>query len=277
MGLLIGALLGIAVILAIEYIDDTIKVPEDVETKLKVSVLGVIPKLTRDTTLIEELSISRSKISEAYFTARTSLQFSSPRRHAARAAGDEHQAFPEGKSSSAPRPAQSFAKVGLKVLLIDADMRKPSFTAKEGDGTGLSALLAGGNLSEPKILSTNITNLHLLPSGPIPPNPAELLASANLPRLLAIMRERFDLIVVDGPPILGLADAPAARRGLRRYRGDHRIRRDPPAGGTELDQASARRWRSGDGRGADQVQSEVRRVRLWLRLRLWLQLRLWRR
>jgi capsular exopolysaccharide synthesis family protein len=207
MGLLIGTLLGIAVILAIEYIDDTIKVPEDVETKLKVSVLGVIPKLTRDTTLIEELSISRSKISEAYFTARTSLQFSSPE-GTPRVLLVTSTKPSEGKSSSALGLAQSFAKVGLKVLLIDADMRKPSFTAKEGDGTGLSALLAGGNLSEPKILSTNITNLHLLPSGPIPPNPAELLASQNLPRLLAIMRERFDLIVVDGPPILGLADAP---------------------------------------------------------------------
>ncbi len=154
----------------------------------------------------------------------------------------------EGKSSSALGLAQSFAKVGLKVLLIDADMRKPSFTAKEGDGTGLSALLAGGNLSEPKIA---VDQHHQPAPAPERADPAQPGRAAGqhrtCRRLLAIMRERFDLIVVDGPPILGLADAPLLGAACDGTVVIIQIGRDPSPGGAELDQASARCRRPGDG------------------------------
>ena len=122
----------------------------------------------------------------------------------------------EGKSSTTLALAQSFARLGNNVLLIDADLRKPAFVAGVDRTDGLSKLLTNHEPLRDHVLKTESDNLWLLPCGPLPPNPAELLASPRLKHLIGEAANEFDMVIVDGPPVLGLADAPllgAACRG----------------------------------------------------------------
>jgi capsular exopolysaccharide synthesis family protein len=102
----------------------------------------------------------------------------------------------------------TFAKTGRKALIIDADMRKPSFVAAPGASIGLSGLLTRDEALVDNVVNSATEGLYLLPSGVIPPNPAEILASGRLPELLAEASEFFDIIIVDSPPVLSFADAP---------------------------------------------------------------------
>ncbi len=113
----------------------------------------------------------------------------------------------EGKSSSALAIAQNFARRGRRVLLIDSDLRKPAFKAAS-DRQGLSKLLTTDDQLAAHIVETQHENLWLLPSGPLPPNPADLLSTGRIRKLINEARDAFDLVVIDGPPTLGLADAP---------------------------------------------------------------------
>jgi capsular exopolysaccharide synthesis family protein len=113
----------------------------------------------------------------------------------------------EGKSSSALALAQNFARRGKSVLLVDSDLRKPAFKV-ESDEVGLSKLLTTDDKLEQHVVETQHSNLWLLPSGPVPPNPADLLSTGRLRKIIAEAEERFELVVIDGPPTLGLADAP---------------------------------------------------------------------
>jgi capsular exopolysaccharide synthesis family protein len=206
-GLFAGLLLGFGTAFAIEWIDDTIKTPDDLTNKLGVTPLGVIPTVPKGLAVREQLEDRKSQVSEAYQSVRAALQFSTehgvPRSlliTSTRAA--------EGKSSTALAVAQTLASLGSSVLLIDADLRKPTFRGPTTSSDGLSKLLAGAeNISE-CIHPTELERLFLLPSGPIPPNPAELLASGRFEHVLKEVVEVFDHVVIDGPPVLGLADAP---------------------------------------------------------------------
>ena len=113
----------------------------------------------------------------------------------------------EGKSSSALALAQNFARRGRSVLLIDGDLRKPAFKAAS-DKVGLSKLLTTEDKVRDHLVETQHPNLWLLPSGPIPPNPADLLSTGRIRKIMAEATEQFELVVMDGPPTLGLADAP---------------------------------------------------------------------
>jgi capsular exopolysaccharide synthesis family protein len=113
----------------------------------------------------------------------------------------------EGKSSSALALAQNFARRGKSVLLIDGDLRKPAFRTPT-DRVGLSKLLTTDDRVADHAVETQHSCLWLLPSGPLPPNPADLLSTGRIRRILAEASERFDLVVIDGPPTIGLADSP---------------------------------------------------------------------
>ncbi len=207
LGLVAGLMLGFGAAFGLEWIDDTIKTPDDLGSKLGIAALGIVPAVARGSSVHEHLGDSRSQVSEAYHSVRTALQFSTdhgvPRTlliTSTRAA--------EGKSSSALAIAQTLSNLGASVLLVDADLRKPTFRAPSATSPGLSSLLAGSSDIKDCIHPTDSKGLFLLPSGPIAPNPAELLAS---PRLAAVINDaagRFDHVIVDGPPVLGLADAP---------------------------------------------------------------------
>jgi capsular exopolysaccharide synthesis family protein len=204
---LLGLFIGVALALLFESLDDTLKRPEELERKLGVAVLGVIPKLD-GITVDEALEDTRSAFSEAYRSVRTSLQFSSengvPRCLLVTSSGSG-----EGKSTTALTLARNLAQLGKRVLLIDADLRNPSLHRALGceNSVGLSNYLAGGIKPAAAIRPTKQLRLTFIPSGPLPPNPAELLSGPKLVSLLSLASEKFDQVIIDGPPVMGLADA----------------------------------------------------------------------
>jgi capsular exopolysaccharide synthesis family protein len=207
--LVAGLVFGVLLAFGLEYLDDSIKVPEDVESKLGVPLLGSIPVLEKGVGAKEALADGRSALSEAFYSVRTALQFSTdtgvPRSFLVTSARPS-----EGKSTTALALAQNFARLGMRVLLIDGDLRNPSLHHYVScDNTaGLSNYLIGASNLFDVVQATDRQNLFLMPCGPLPPNPAELLASGKVRGLLAKADEQFDLVVIDGPPIMGLADAP---------------------------------------------------------------------
>jgi capsular exopolysaccharide synthesis family protein len=206
-GLGIGLVLGVASALALEFINDTVKNPDDVRDKLRLASLGVIPKKKGQGSLAEELEDQTSAVSEAYYSLRTSLQFSTEH-GAPKSMLVTSTRAAEGKSSTTLALAQNFARLGNSVLLIDADLRKPAFVTGSEEESGLSKLLTNSDPLRKHVLKTSHDNLSLVPCGQLPPNPAELLASTRLRALIAEAMNEFDMVIVDGPPVLGLADAP---------------------------------------------------------------------
>ena len=207
-GLVFGLMLGVLLALAFEHLDDTLKVPEDLERQLGIAVLGVIPMLKKSTPQAAWMD-QHSAFVEAYRSVRTALQFST-------AAGAPKSilitsATPsEGKTTTALTLARNFAQMGMRVLLIDADLRNPSLhkSLHVANKRGLSNLLAGSARPDDVISTTEDRGLMLMTSGPLPPNPAELLAGSKMLSLLTVAGVKFDRIIIDGPPVLGLADVP---------------------------------------------------------------------
>ncbi|WP_353204007.1 polysaccharide biosynthesis tyrosine autokinase [Sphingomonas sp.] len=206
--LLIGFMIGAGVAFAIEFIDDTIKNPDDVRNRLHLTLLGVVPSVAKGMTMLEALDDPSSAQSEAYLSTRTAIKFTTAGGAPKSLLVTSSQAA-EGKSSSCFAIARGFARLGESVLLIDADMRKPSFSVPTGaEGAGLSSLLASTDDLRKHITQTSVPNLFLLPSGPIPPNPVELLGGMRLREVLAEAEGIFDIVIFDSPPVMGLADAP---------------------------------------------------------------------
>jgi len=207
-GALLGLLFGVLLALGIEHLDDTLKVPEDLEKHLGIAVLGVIP-LLRKTTPQQAWQVQNSAFVEAYRSLRTALQFSTA--NGAPKSILITSATPnEGKSTTAVALARNFAQMGMSVLLIDADLRNPTLHKTFGlhNHHGLSNLLAGAARPDAVIRTTPDKGLMVMTSGPLPPNPAELLAGSKMLSLLTVAGVKFDRIVIDGPPVLGLADVP---------------------------------------------------------------------
>lgn len=201
----LGLIAGLLTALALEFVNDTIKTPDDVRDKLQLPFLGGIPS-SKQPRPVDDLKDPASGVSEAYLSTATALQFV--------AEGGAPKTIlvtstrpAEGKSTSAWALAQSFTRLGKAVLLIDADMRRPAFVTGNPD-VGLSHILTSTGALSDHVLKTDVDGLWILPSGPIPPSPPELIASSRCSSLFAEAAETFDVVVIDGPPILGLADAP---------------------------------------------------------------------
>lgn len=208
-GLLLGLTLGVLAALVVEFFDDTLKSPADIEQRLKLAVLGIIPKLSKHSPG-EAAKDPRSAFSESYRSVRTALQFSTDN-GVPRVLLITSAVAGEGKSTSALTLARNFAQMGKRTLLIDGDLRNPSLHKTLGMHAeiGLSNLLAGGRATLfESVLSTGESGLDVILSGPLPPNPAELLSSSRLVSLLAIGAQSYDQVIIDGPPIMGIADAP---------------------------------------------------------------------
>lgn len=210
--LLIALLGGIAVAAATVFLkdqfDDSIRVPEDVEAKLSLPLLGVVPK-SQGEEPEEALADPKSPISEAYNSLRGSLLYSTS------------QGLPqvilltsaqpsEGKTTSAFAIASSFARMGKSVLLIDADLRRPSLHRRISyrNDRGLSTLLTSNEPLSAVLQPSGQDGLSLLTSGAIPPSPTELLSSLRLEQIVQEAAGQFEMVIIDSPPVLGLADAP---------------------------------------------------------------------
>lgn len=206
---LFGLGLGVIAALVLEALDETVATPDDVEKKLGVPVLGVVPLLEKGRTTSAALADIRSGFSEAYYSLRTALQFSTP--DGAPGSMLVTSARPaEGKSTTAYAVALNLARVGKRVLLVDGDLRNPSMHRVVGveNERGMSNLLSGSSDLQTVVQRTRQENLFFIPCGPLPPNPAELWGGDRLRHFLAEGRNSFDHIVIDGPPVLGFADSP---------------------------------------------------------------------
>ena len=226
LGLLLGLVGGCVAALVLEQLEESVILPAEFQSKLRIPLLGSTPaikaivghkllpsKSSGQMNLGQTLADGQSDLAEAYFSILTAVQFSTSNGAPRTMAITSSQAR-EGKSVTAMALARGLASVGASVLLIDADMRNPSVHRSLGipTGKGLSNLLTGhANLDE-VVHKTEVRGLSIVTAGPIPPNPAELLAGDGLSRTLNAAAETFDHVIFDSPPILGLADAPLIAR-----------------------------------------------------------------
>jgi capsular exopolysaccharide synthesis family protein len=213
-GLMAGLMLGLLLVFLLESLDDSIKFSDEVEKLLAVPLLGVIPKIREKVSLSSIALLAhedpRSHLAEAYRSVRTSLQFSTsegaPRRLVLTSTTKN-----EGKSTSALALAINFAQLGKRVVLMDGDMRNPTVHKLMGmnNAFGLSNYLSGhAGADDQLVQSTRIPNLMVVTSGPIPPSPVDLLTGPRFLELLDTLQAGgVDYIIIDGPPVLGLADA----------------------------------------------------------------------
>jgi non-specific protein-tyrosine kinase len=208
----VGAMLGVALAFLIEYLDDTVKAPEDLKLS-GLSVIGIVQRVNHQgngsTPQVFAISQSRSLAAEAYRTLRTNLQFSSLDRPLHSLVVTSAVAT-EGKTTTAANLAVVMAQAGNRVVLVDADLRRPSAHKLFGlsNGTGLTtALVEDPSAVEGYLQETEVQDLRVLSAGPVPPNPQELLGSRRMEELLHELEESADVVVLDTPPTLVVADA----------------------------------------------------------------------
>ena len=215
LSLVVFLLLAALMVFILELINNTFTIPDQVESDLKLPVLGIIPNVDEadfDKAMLEE----KSGISEAYRTLRTSVQFTGTEDNLRTILVTSSRPS-EGKSTTSYKLAKDFAAIGRKVLVIDADMRKPRMHRMfaVNNVMGLSNLLtnviAKGDI-DTIFCKTEDPNITFLPAGTIPPNPADLLLSPKMAMALDFFRKKYDIVIIDTCPVMGLADAPILAR-----------------------------------------------------------------
>jgi capsular exopolysaccharide synthesis family protein len=202
-----GVAFAMLVVLGREMFNDSVRGPEDVERRFGIPILGAVPKLGRRASVPEAIADNRSKISEPYQAVRASIDLASH--------GGPPEALlvtsskkGEGKSSTALAVARNSAGAGRKVLLIDADMRSPSLHSLMDVplNPGLAQALANQLPIEHAIRPTDSANLDILPAGYPSESPAQLLSGNRFAALLKKAKQHYDQVIIDSPPVLGLAD-----------------------------------------------------------------------
>lgn len=206
--LILSFAFGIGLAFALNFIDDTIKTPDDVRAKLGLPTIGVVPKHTNKKDLITHtLNDPKSVISEAFASARTALEFATED-GAPRSLLITSTRPNEGKTTTTIAMATTFARGGKRVLIIDADMRKPSFIIDSNESIGLSGLLTGHESLQDHVVQSKTEGLSILPAGIVPPNPAQLLSGPRLREVIEAAEELYDIVIVDSPPLLSFTDSP---------------------------------------------------------------------
>lgn len=208
LALLVGTLVGAGLALLCEQIDETIVDPSDLEGRIGIPLLGAVPKSKTDDPSAE-LKDLKSDMIEAYLSVYTGLGFSTD--HGIPKTLSVTSTRPaEGKSTTAYALAYISARNGSRTLLVDADMRSPSLHGQLGleNEKGLSNFLSGADNLDMLIQKPAGEPFYVLLAGPQPPNAAELLRGDRLTSLMADFASKFDHVIIDMPPVMGLADAP---------------------------------------------------------------------
>ncbi|HSN76359.1 MAG TPA: polysaccharide biosynthesis tyrosine autokinase, partial [Anaerolineae bacterium] len=210
LALLVGALFGLGIAFLIEYLDDTVKTPDHVRDLTGLATLGTVVLLdgaSPDERMVVHMA-PKSPGSEAYRVLRTNLQFSALDKPLATLLCTSAEPG-EGKSTTVANLAYAMAQADKRVILIDADMRRPSQhkILKLPNNVGLStALLDRGRDPAVYLQDTDVANLRVMTTGPIPPNPAEMLNSARMHEMIEILKGEADVVLFDTPPVLAVAD-----------------------------------------------------------------------
>lgn len=207
-GLVVGIVLSIAVVAIKDQFDDSIRIPEDVESKLGLALLGVVPKSASSAPGLD-LADPKSSVAEAYNSLCGSLLYST--RDGLPDVMLVTSAQPsEGKTTTSVAVARGLARMGKRVLLIDADLRRPMLhrLIDYDNGAGLSTLLTSSQSITAVAQPSGQINLDIITSGPIPPSPTDLLSSGRVKEIISEAQQHFDVVIIDSPPVLGLADAP---------------------------------------------------------------------
>lgn len=209
--MMLGMVLGIGLAMSREFAAARLRTPEEIPALLGMQVIATVPPINSRLSPVARGQIlhldPQSPSAEAYRSIRTSLHLGP-----CREATTYLMASPmsgDGKSTTASNLAIAFAQAGHRTLLIDCDMREPvQHLIFESDGSvGVTSVVAGENKLRDAIRATRVPSLYLLPCGPIPANPSELLASRRFSQLMRALVETFDRIVIDSPPLMQVADA----------------------------------------------------------------------
>jgi capsular exopolysaccharide synthesis family protein len=211
-GSMFGLLVGVGLAFLFELVDTSVKTSQDIVRHVHIPLLGTIPDLDDEELDIVQMelaahSATRSMIAEAFRTIRTNLQLSAPaeRQKCVLITSARPE---EGKTSVATNLAISIGQTGRKVLLVDANFRRPALnqlfpnTPREG----LSNILIGQGHFENLVTITDLPNVDVITSGPTPPNPTELLVGKYLKDMLAQAADKYDQVIIDGPPVLLVTD-----------------------------------------------------------------------
>ncbi|OEU80363.1 MAG: hypothetical protein BA865_11555 [Desulfobacterales bacterium S5133MH4] len=220
LAIIVGLVAGTGLAFFFEYLDNTVKTPDDIKRYFEIPYLGHAPVIEYDSEAkdghVPELiafQAAKSTASEAYRGLRTSLLFSSaeapPQVILVASAG-----MGEGKTLTCTNLAITMAQAGSKTLLVDCDMRRPRMhhVWDIGRDQGVSNILVGTTKDNLVPFKTKVANLDVIPSGPIPPNPSELLGSNHMEQLIKTLRQRYDRIIIDSPPITAVTDATVLAR-----------------------------------------------------------------
>jgi tyrosine-protein kinase Etk/Wzc len=215
---LTGLLLGLALAFALDRLDDSVKSPDELRDQMELPMLGLIPAIRAergsrrgaDATAGRLITHAdpRSPVAEAYRSMRTNLAFAraqqSPQAIVVASPGPA-----DGKSTTVANLAITFAQQGQRTLLIDADLRRAVLDKAFGTprSPGLTEVIIGEATLDDAVHETAIANLSLVGSGRFPPNPAELLGSVRMQEILHEAKARFDVVLLDSPPLLAVTDA----------------------------------------------------------------------
>ncbi|MBU1727234.1 MAG: polysaccharide biosynthesis tyrosine autokinase [Candidatus Omnitrophica bacterium] len=238
-GIVMGLVMGTGLGFFREYLDTTIKTAEELKNGFNLAVLGLIPSMDdkgpkqhivpaalnknklvpiEKNEVKDELAFTvhrlasaeqlKAPVAEAYRTLRTNLQFVLVDRPI-KTLLITSSIRGEGKTTTSVNLGIILAQTGKRVLIIDADLRRPRIhkAFKKGRDVGLTNLLLGESCLEDLVIPTDVNNLTILPSGPLPPNPAELVASERMKNLMRYAESKYDIVIFDSPPLVAVTDA----------------------------------------------------------------------
>ncbi|KAB2904018.1 MAG: polysaccharide biosynthesis tyrosine autokinase [Anaerolineae bacterium] len=213
LAVLVGAMLSTGAVFLVEYIDDTIRNPDQINMQIRLNTLATIARIKGEDRREKLVSLSqpRSPIAEAFRILRSNILFAAPDEAPLRTVMLTSSGPSEGKSLTAANLAVVLAQAGYRVILVDADLRRPDLHHYFGvdNRAGLtSEFIKTRDSNNLGLQNTGVPGLVLMPSGPLPYNPVELIGSARMREVIENLKEIADFVILDSPPVYALADAP---------------------------------------------------------------------